>query len=196
MGEGSRRLRREPKAGKAPRPVFSRGRMECEEILLSMHEGNVDRTLIDAARAGGLLDVRFLLSHGADSVYVHIKFDVLGRQSRSSALYGAAWNGNLEVARALVDAAGAPGHGELFGIALDMAAMESNTAVALLLLDRGASLNAEHCEVTQWCALRGNLVRNLLARGAEIGAAELRIAREQGNDDMVRLLLEHGVEED
>jgi len=69
-------------------------RMEREEILLSMHEGNVDRTLIDAARANGLLDVRFLLSRGADAAYVHIKFDVLGGQSRSSALYGAAWNGN------------------------------------------------------------------------------------------------------
>jgi len=79
-----------------------------------------------------------------------------------------------------------------------MAAMYSTTDVALLLLDRGASLNAEHCEVTWWCAHRGNLVlmRTLLARGAEVGEAELRIAREKGKDDMVRLLLEHGVEED
>ena len=40
-------------------------RMEREERLLAMHDGNVNETLFDIAEEGGGQDARFLLAHGA-----------------------------------------------------------------------------------------------------------------------------------
>jgi len=102
---------------------------ERTEILRAMNGGDLGLTLRDAARAGGLLDTRFLLAAGADA----------GAEN-GHALYAACYGGHLQVVEALLDAGGTltPGH---CNEALLYAALKGRTACCGLLLDRGADIH-------------------------------------------------------
>jgi len=103
---------------------------ERAKILRAMNGGALDRTLQDAARAGGLLDVRFLLAAGAGFL-------------NSWALDCACMGGHLTVAEALLDAGSTltPVHRNE---ALHFAVSCGRTACCELLLDRGADINGHH----------------------------------------------------
>ena len=104
---------------------------ERAEILRAMNEGDLGKTLRDAADAGGLLDTRFLLAAGADA-----------GAADGDALYEACEGGHLQVAEALLDAGGTltPEHRN---VALRYAARSGRTACCELLLDRGADIGSE-----------------------------------------------------
>jgi len=97
-------------------------------MLRAMNRGDLGRTLLYAADAGGLLDVRFLLAAGADA-----------GADDGWALYAACNGGHRQVAEALLDAGGTltPLHRN---IALIRAAIYGRTACCELLLDRGADI--------------------------------------------------------
>jgi hypothetical protein len=67
-------------------------RMEREERLLSMHDGDLNKTLDRICWEGGGHDARFLLAHGADANYIN------------SMLRCATYNGHVVVVEALLDA--------------------------------------------------------------------------------------------
>ena len=130
-------------------------REEHEATLLTMNDGEVGATLCDAAKAGGLRDVTFLLASGANVNYMDEAFNAMGR---------AAQHGHLAVVQVLLDA-GALG---LDG-ALNETVWNGHPPVAALLLDRGADVHF----IDDWPLLRaarqGNLemMRLLLNRGAD-----------------------------
>jgi len=155
---------------------------ERAEMLLAMNGGNLGSTLWDAAREGGLLDVRFLLAAGVDAGSVN-----------GWALHGACLGGHLAVAEALLDAGGTltPEHRNL---ALIRAAYRGHTACCALMLDRGADINSRPYGVDALCsaAQHGHreTVALLLDRGADAGSAQaLQLATEHGQDAVVALLL-------
>jgi len=102
---------------------------ERAEMLRAMTGGDLGMTLLDAARAGGLLDVRFLLAAGADAGAVN-----------GWALYAACMCGHLAVAEALLNAGGTltPLH---CNEALLRAAYHGRTACCELMLDHGADIH-------------------------------------------------------
>jgi len=112
---------------------------ERAEMLLAMNGGDLGMTLCDAARAGGLLDVRFLLAAGADAGAVY-----------GDALYHACIGGHPLVAEALLDAGGTltPHHRN---VALLHAASRGHTACCKLLLDRGADIHYRDREGDALC---------------------------------------------
>jgi len=132
---------------------------ERAEMLLAMNEGDLGLTLRDAAEAGGLLDVRFLLAAGADAGAVN-----------GYALHGACVSGHLQVAEALLDAGGGltPGHRNH---ALLCAAYHGRTACCELLLDRGADIHHRFRIRDALCYAawqgRAETVAFLLDRGAD-----------------------------
>jgi ankyrin repeat protein len=199
-------------------------RLKHEDTLLAMNGGELGRTLCEAAEAGGLLDVRFLLARGADvdarSVYVKrdgkelnwtalqwaARFGHLavcsslldaGAARRDSALYTASFNGRSPVVALLLDR-GANIHFR-DGSALVGSAQKGHLATATLLLDRGADIHAQDGRPVVLSAQRGHseMVRLLLDRGADrhIGNEQpLRIAAERGHLETVRLLLDRGAD--
>jgi ankyrin repeat protein len=80
-------------------------RMEREERLLAMNNGDVNETLFDIAQEGGGKDARFLLAHGADA---NLEYGLEVGQEWP-VLSWAARHGQLAVVEALLDA----GAGEL-----------------------------------------------------------------------------------
>ena len=197
-------------------------RLEHEDTLLSMNEGVLGTTLCQAAMAGGILDVRFLLVRGADveATTVHLTED--GTEFPKTALRWAAAAGMLEVARALLDAgareldlalhaASYGGHTPVVSLLLDRgvdvrydgdtsllnAVAHGHLATATLLLDRGADVHAQDDLALVYSAQRGHLemVRLLLDRGADVHAQEdrpLRLAAQECHLEIVRLLLDRG----
>ena len=165
-------------------------RLEHEDTLLRMNGGELGRTLCEKlARAGGLLDVRFLLARGADvetrTVYVDVDDEY-----NWSALEWAADAGHLSVCIALLDA----GAGER-DRALYKASFSAHTPVVALLLDRGADIHFSDGLVLVNAAQEGHpaTARLLLDRGADVHArnnAPLILATQLGHLEMVRLLLD------
>ena len=158
-------------------------REEHEATLLTMNDGELGETLIDAAKAGGPRDVAFLLARGADVDYG------LGDVT---ALECAAEYGHLTVMNVLLDAGGSE-----LDWALDFAAEHGHTACVALLLDRGADLHFTSELCLRDAARAGFLetVRLLLDRGADLHANNdeaLRGARHWGHAAVVALLLERG----
>ena len=160
-------------------------RDEHEAVLLCMNGGLLGRTLCEAAEAGGLLDLRFLLARGAD---------VNTQRGAWSALMLAASNGHLPVLRALLDA-----DAEGLEIALLWAATSGRTAAAALLLDRGADIHwasdAALRIAARWSVRGLEMVRFLLDSGADVHACSdeaTRYARKHGHSAMLALLLERG----
>ena len=158
-------------------------REEHEARLLTMHDGVLGRTLLEAAEAGGLRDTTFLLARGADIEY---------ELENWTALANAAYFGRFAVATLLLDS----GAGELDN-ALAQSAYQGHTHVATLLLDRGADVHYLNDASLRDAAACGHLetVRLLLDRGADIHVGNeraLRYARGGGHEDVVALLLERG----
>ena len=197
-------------------------RLEHEDTLLSLNGGVLGATLCEAAAAGGILDVRFLLARGADveapTVFVRedgtqLHFTPLiwaahgghtvvcatllaaGALDLDSALYEASFYGNTPLAALLLDR-GADVNFDA-GDALVNACQSAHLATATLLLDRGADVHAQDDRALRLAAQNGyvEVVRLLLDRGADVHAdneCSLRIARQNGHAAVVALLLERG----
>ena len=72
-------------------------RLEHEDTLLSMNGGDLGTTLCEAAAAGGILDVRFLLARGADVEATTVYVNEVGNEYAWSALVWAGSAGHLAV---------------------------------------------------------------------------------------------------
>ena len=167
-------------------------REEHDATLLTMNDGVLGATLVEAARAGGLRDVTFLLAHGADIEHSH---------ELKTPLLSAARHGHLAVVNVLLDAGA-----EELAEALFESARGGQTHVAALLLDQGVDVHSENDFPLQLAVYYGHLetARYFLDQGADVrGDDDLAIswAREYGHEAIVALLLERGavdipVEED
>ena len=173
-------------------------RLEHEDTLLIMNGGVLGTTLCQAATAGGILDVRFLLARGADveATTVHVneeEEDEGNKEDWWTPLRWAVDGGHREVCLALLDG----GATESLSYSLYDASWNGYTPVAALLLDRGADIHSEegHCLIAS--CQRGHLATAtlLLDRGADVHAQEdraLRLAAQHGHLEVVRLLLDRG----
>ena len=158
-------------------------REEHEATLVTMNDGVMGRTLCEAAGAGGLRDVTFLLARGADMEHVHENW---------TPLLHSANGGHVAIATLLLDA----GAVEL-NLALFFTAHSGHTHVAALLLDRGADVHYLTDSPLVRSAERGyvEMVRLFLDRGANVHAQQeyaLREARRNGHEAVVALLLNRG----
>ena len=199
-------------------------RLEHEDTLLSMNGGVLGTTMCQAATAGGILDVRFLLARGANLEATTVFVNERGDEHQWTALVWASFNGHLGVATALLDANAAQrdralrnssgrGHTPVVALLLDhgadihfeedgplmMAAQHGRLATATLLLDRGVDVNAQNGGPIGVAAQVGQLemVGFLLDRGANIHArndAALCLAVAHGHLEMGRLLLDRGAD--
>jgi ankyrin repeat protein len=167
-------------------------RLEHEDTLLRMNGGVLGRTLCEAAFAGGLLDVRFLLARGADLEATTVFVNRVGAESRWTALTWAANAGHLAVCLSLLDAGTRELDKALYG-----ASFNGHTPVVALLLDRGADINFDDGGALVGAALQGCLatVTLLLDRGADVHVQEDRalvLAASYGYLEVARLLLDRG----
>ena len=156
-------------------------RMEREARLLAMRGGDVNATLVDACREGGVKDARFLLAHGANAN--HRDND---KWSVSSI---AARNGHLAVVKALLEA-GARELDEAFS----HAAMGGHVSVMTLLLTHGADVHYKNDDALYWASYHGHLetATFLLKRGATAERRSLSAATRHGHDAIASLLRAHG----
>ena len=159
-------------------------REEHEAILLTMNDGWLGATLGDAAGAGGLRDVTFLLARGAGVGD--------GGMPYASPLVYAAAEGHVAVMTLLLDAGA-----EELKEALHISAMYGHTPAAALLLDRGVDVDADDFGALSTAAYHGFLefVRLLLDRGADVNGASgepLWNAQRQGHAAVADLLMERG----
>ena len=161
-----------------------------------------DATLHDAARDGDNATLARLLSAGADA---NAEAD-----GGWTPLMLATMGGNVDGARALLDAGADPNLGEADqGPPLCAAAMTplapvgDETAILRLLVERGARvdiLNGAGMTPLMYAAREGNLARAtfLIRKGADVNHRDarqwtpLRFAASSGNADVVRLLVAHG----
>ena len=199
-------------------------RLEHEDTLLHMNGGVLGTTLCEAARAGGILDVRFLLARGADLEARTVLLDEYEVGFNWTALNWAAESGRLAVCRHLLDRGAAEkdaalvnaasnGHAPVVALLLDRgadihtreeaplgsAAQEGHAETVALLLDRGADIHVDNDAPLYVAAQNGHTetVRLLLDRGAERGAdneGALGVACLQGQLETVRFLLDHGAD--
>jgi len=132
-------------------------KMEREERLLAMHGGDRNETLAEAARAGGVKDVCFLLASGADAT-----------ARNGEVLWNACYHGLLAVAEALLES-GAAFTQDCLNLSLCYAAYGGHTACCELLLDHGADVHYEGDIPLCHAAWHGHLqtVTFLLDRGAD-----------------------------
>ena len=158
-------------------------REKHEATLLTMNAGNLGATLVEAAAAGGVRDATFLLVRGADVDYLHFGWTALPRSAQF---------GHLQMATVLLDAGAADVERGLL-----LATAMGRTAVAALLLDRGADVNHGDGMPLRHAISIGNLelVRLLLDRGAVTHGwnnLAVRMARDRGYTKIVALLVERG----
>ena len=158
-------------------------RMEREERLLAFNGGDVNATLLDICEEGGAKDARFRLARGADANHVGVD------RWRLSVLSRAAHCGRLSVVEALLDA-GAGGLED----ALRLATERGDTAVAVLLLDRGTDVHYDNDGALFWSARNGHLETStlLLQRGATATNLILAVAVQHGRHAIADLLRAHG----
>jgi ankyrin repeat protein len=105
-------------------------KMEREERLLAMNGGDLAMTLAEAAPAGGMKDVRFLLTSGADAA------------ARDGwALREACRAGRLAVAQALLESGEAFTQVSLLDEGLFRAARGGYSECCELMLDHGADVH-------------------------------------------------------
>ena len=169
-------------------------RLEHEDTLLAMNGGVLGATLCEAAKAGGLRDVRFLLQRGAALERTSVRLNKHGKKLRWPALTWSAVGGHLEVVAELL-ARGAGNRDR----ALRSTAFQGHTPVMRLLLDGGADVHSQQdsalCSASQ--EGRTETVALLLDRGADIHALEnkpLRLAAKNRRLETVRLLLDRGAD--
>ena len=141
----------------------------------------MNETLLDICIEGGGKDARFLLAHGADANN--------RRGDGWCVLERAAQNDNPAVVEALLDA----GAGDL-AEGLCASAAEGHTALAALLLDRGADVHAMNDAALFSAALNGRLetATLLLQRGATAENYILDRAVQRGHHAVADLLRAHG----
>ena len=161
-------------------------REEHEAVLLTLNDGLLGETLVEAAQAGGLRDTVFLLARGAD---VNHEVD------NWTALEESARDGHLEVMTVLIEAGASPLH-DTFEWALTFAARDGHTACVALMLDRGANIHFDYDYPFTESIDGGWLetARLLPDRGADVHALNdyaLRWARQGGHEAIIALLLEH-----
>jgi len=157
---------------------------EREERLLRMHCGNMGLTLVHAARAGGLRDVRFLIASGAKTTYCD-----------DYALCAAARGGHVDTMIALLDAGALGGR-----IAMLEVSKHGHVPAAALLVARGfysSHLDKAWSQALITAARYGRLemVAFLLDNGADLraeGGQALVAARRFGQTAVEALLLERG----
>ena len=161
-------------------------REEHEAVVLTLNDGVLGRTLIEAAGVGGLQDVSFLLGRGVDVNY---------ERGDYSALMNAAENGHLAVVAVLLDA-GAERQAE----ALEGAASEGQTPAVALLLDRGVNVHDNHDAAVRAAARGGFLetMQFLVERGADFQSIDvddftaLELAVASGHLAVATVLLDLG----
>jgi ankyrin repeat protein len=163
-------------------------RLAHEDTLLCMNGGELGRTLCEAAAAGGLRDVRFLLARGADVEQTTAFVYERGIAYGWNALMWAAWFGHLAVSVALLDAGA-----DERECALYAASFQGHTLIMALLLDRGVDIHSNDEEALAYAAQEDHLAAAmlLLDRGADIHAQEDRqliMAAQKGHIEIVRLL--------
>ena len=156
-------------------------KMEREERLLAMHDGDVNTTLVDISREGGGKDARFLLAHGADPNH--------RAEDGWTVLTRAATQGHVTVLEALLDA----GANLVGRKALLCAATAGQTSAVTLLLDRGADIHFSGDAALYRAALNGRLETTtlLLQRGATPIAAFVDVAVGGGHHAVADLLRAH-----
>jgi ankyrin repeat protein len=180
-----------------------RRKTEMVRLLLSRGakvdaRGMMGRTaLIWAALEDDTETVRILLEAGAN-------VNAIPNRNHYTALSGAAFGGNLQLARLLLDRGARldPGSGQM--TALGAAAWGNNPGMVQLLLERGAAPET-HGETGRtalhFAAINDSPVtlRMLLAKGAnpearsDDGETALLVAASLGSTEGIRLLLERGV---
>jgi ankyrin repeat protein len=168
--------------------------LEHEDMLLRMNGGELGRTLCEAARAGGLLDVRFLLARGADVETTTVNVVEDGDDEQLTSLEWAARLGHLAVCLSLLDAGAVERDWAIL-----LASLKGHTPIVVLLLDRGADINFDDGGALVGAALQGCLatVTLLLDRGADVHTQEdrpLLKSAQCGRLETVRLLLDRGAD--
>ena len=170
-------------------------RLEHEDTLLRMNGGVLGATLCEAAAAGGLRDVRFLLARGADVEHMTLFVNEDDTEELQwPPLIWAANGGHVAVCSALLD-----GGAVRLGSSLTTASFAGRAPVVALLLDRGADVHFQEDESLLNAAYRDHLavVTLLLDRGADVHAnsdGPLRVAASRGQLEMVTLLLDRGAD--
>jgi ankyrin repeat protein len=161
---------------------------------------DLDGNALQAASNRGHKDiVQLLLERGAD-VNAQGEFG-------ETALEGASEKGHKEVVKLLLErGADVNAQGGLKGNALTAASYEGHDEVVQLLLEGGADVNAQcgiYTTALQAASYQGHFgtVQLLLQSGAEVNDKlrnhdALEVASERGRKDIVKLLLDHGVEQE
>ena len=155
-------------------------RLEREERLRAMHGGVLSQTLMDAAQAGGLRDVRFLLAAGAVANY-----------SYDYPLRSAATGGHVAVMTELLEAGAHD-----INSAFLCAAAGGHVPAAALLLARGANIHYNNDDALQLAADQDHLdmAAFLLDNGADlvhgVNEAARQRARQYGRAAVEALLLQ------
>lgn len=175
----------------------TRNRPEVLRFLIDQgsdinHHNNWEGSgLAEAAWLGHMEIARILLERGANPEVG------AGDDAYGTPLHRACWQGNIEMVLILLK------HGAQIDSVnntkdtpLCFAIGQGQTAVAKLLLDRGADPNGKGNSPLSAAACeegRSEIARILLERGAEVGMA-LHNAANQGDADLVQLLLAHKVD--
>ena len=165
--------------------LLEKWRREAHEaVLITMHSGLLGRTLGQAARAGGLRDVSFLLSRGAEVNFRH---------AGKTPLELCAPGGHTSVATALLEAGASFGTGSS---ALAAAAASGRAPLVALLLRSGADVAQKQSALV--CAAGGGHVQTVELLLKDVAVVRLNAAlcaaAFGGHGAVVTLLLENGAD--